>query len=129
MNSELQQEQKRVDSVMETIHEEISRLEEETAKSKNEVVHIRKHFWDEIKVNTDSFDDYLETIIGLRQEAQALSVSQSTHRHASKRLSTLRRMQEVPYFGRIDFIEEGILLRKKSILESPHLVIRVEKIS
>ena len=107
MNSELQQEQKRVDSVMETIKEEINRLEEETARRRNEVVQIRKHFWDEVKVNTDTFDDYLETIIGLRQEAQALSVSQSTHRHASKRLSTLRRMQEVPYFGRIDFIEEG----------------------
>ncbi|WP_413380749.1 RNA polymerase recycling motor HelD [Alkalihalobacillus sp. 1P02AB] len=107
MNSELQQEQKRVDRVMETITEEISRLEEETTKRRNEVVHIRKHFWDEVKVNTDTFDDYLETIIGLRQEAQALSVNQSTHRHASKRLSTLRRMNEVPYFGRIDFMEEG----------------------
>lgn len=107
MNSELQYEQKRLDSVMETITEEITRLEEETSKRKNEVVHIRKHFWDEIKVNTDTFDDYLETIIGLRQEAQALSVSQSTHKHASKRLSTLRRMEEVPYFGRIDFMEEG----------------------
>ena len=107
MNSELQQEQKRVDSVMETIHEEISRLEEETSRRRNEVVHIRKHFWDEVKVSTDNFDDYLETIIGLRQEAQALSVNQSTHRHASKRLSTLRRMQEVPYFGRICFFEEG----------------------
>src|SRR3954447_13219001 len=107
MNSELQQEQKRVDSVLETIHEEISRLEEETARRRNEVVHIHKHFWDEVKVNTDTFDDYLETIIGLRQEAQALSVNMSTHRHASKRLSTLRRMQEIPYFGRIGFIEEG----------------------
>ena len=107
MNPELQQEQKRVDRVMETIHEEINRLEEETARRRNEVVHIRKHFWDEVKVSTDSFDDYLETIIGLRQEAQALSVSQSTHRHASKRLSTLRRMHEIPYFGRIDFIEDG----------------------
>ena len=107
MNSELQQEQKRIDSVMETIHEQINRLEDETSRRRNEVVHIRKHFWDEIKVSTDSFDDYLETIIGLRQEAQALSVSQSTHRHASKRLSTLRRMQEVPYFGRICFLEEG----------------------
>ena len=96
-----------MDSVMETITEEINKLEEETSRRKNEVVHIRKHFWDELKVNTDTFDDFLETIIGLRQEAQALSVSQSTHKHASKRLSTLRRMQEVPYFGRIDFIEEG----------------------
>lgn len=108
MNSEFLQEQKRVDSVMETITDQISKLEEETSRRRNEVVNIRKHFWDEIKVNVDTFDDFLETIIGLRQEAQALSVSQSTHRHASKRLSTLLRMQEVPYFGRIDFIEEGI---------------------
>ncbi|WP_251551613.1 RNA polymerase recycling motor HelD [Neobacillus muris] len=107
MNAEFQLEQKRVDNVMEILAEQISGLEEETSRLRNEVVHIRKHFWDEIKVNTDTFDDYLETIIGLRQEAQALSVSQSTHKHASKRLSTLHRMQEVPYFGRIDFIEAG----------------------
>lgn len=108
MKSEFQQEQKRLDNVMETISEQLSRLEKETLERKNEVVNIRKHFWDEIKVNMDTFDDYLETIIGLRQETQALSVSQSTHKHASKRLSTLRRMQKVPYFGRIDFLEEGI---------------------
>lgn len=108
MKSEFLQEQKRVDHVMETITEQISKLEEETSRRRHEVVHIRKHFWDEIKVNVDTFDDFLETVIGLRQEAQSLSVSQSTHRHASRRLSTLRRMKEVPYFGRIDFIEEGI---------------------
>ncbi|MBM7675735.1 RNA polymerase recycling motor HelD [Gracilibacillus alcaliphilus] len=107
MKSELQQEQKRADSVIRTIAEEMNRLEAETVKRKNEVVHIRKHFWDEVKINTDTFDDYLETIIGLRQEAQALSVSQSSHKHASERLATLHRMQRNPYFGRIDFIEEG----------------------
>ncbi|TDL30806.1 helicase [Jeotgalibacillus sp. S-D1] len=107
MNPKLQQEQKRVDIVMETITDEISRLEKETSKRRGEVVQIRKHFWDEVRVNTDTFDDYLETIIGLRQEAQALSVSQSTHRHASRRLTKLNRMQESPYFGRIDFSEAG----------------------
>ncbi len=107
MDSEFKQEQKRVDDVMETIVAEINRLEEETSRRKNEVVQIRRHFWDEVKVNTDTFDDFLETIIGLRQEAQALSVSQSSHKYASKRLTTLRRMEEIPYFGRIDFMEEG----------------------
>ncbi|WP_339148924.1 MULTISPECIES: RNA polymerase recycling motor HelD [unclassified Sutcliffiella] len=107
MSTEFQLEQRRVDDVMETITEEIGKLEKETSKRKDEVIHIRKHFWEEVKVSTDSFDDYLETIIGLRQEAQALSVSQSSHRHASKRLTTLRKMQEIPYFGRIDFIEDG----------------------
>lgn len=108
LNSEFQQEQQRVDSVMQTIANQIRNLEEETSRRRDEVVNIRRHFWDEVKVNTDTFDDYLETVIGLRQEAQNLSVTQSTHRHASKRLSTLQRMQEIPYFGRIDLIEEGL---------------------
>lgn len=110
---ELRQEQGRVNSVKETISEQINRLEAETSKRRSEVVNIRKHFWDEVKVNLDTFDDYLETIIGLRQEAQALSVSQSTHRHTSKRLATLRRMQEAPYFGRIDFVEDGTSIAKR----------------
>lgn len=113
MKSEFQQEQQRLDIVMETISEQLSKLEKDTLQRKNEVVNIRKHFWDEIKVNMDTFDDYLETIIGLRQETQALSVSQSTHKHASKRLSTLRRMQKVPYFGRIDFLEEGMSVKEQ----------------
>jgi DNA helicase II / ATP-dependent DNA helicase PcrA len=107
MNTELRQEQERLDSIMAIITEQIGMLEDETSRRRKEVIDFRKHFWDDVKVNTDTFDDYLETIIALRQQAQNLSVSQSTHRQAFKRLSTLRRMQEVPYFGRIDFIEEG----------------------
>jgi DNA helicase-2/ATP-dependent DNA helicase PcrA len=107
MKAELSQEQLRLESIMVIITGQIGRVEEETGRLRNEVVMIRRHFWDDIKVNTDTFDDYLETIIGLRQQAQELSVSQSTHRHAYNRLSALRRMKETPYFGRIDFTEEG----------------------
>lgn len=107
MNTELRQEQERLNSVIEAITEEICKLEDETGKRRKEVVQIRKHFWDDVKVNIDTFDDYLETIIGLRQQAQDLAVSQSTYRHAYNRLSALRRMHEVPYFGRIDFTEDG----------------------
>ncbi len=107
MNSNFEQEQQRVENVMTVIAEQIGKLEKETTKRRDEVVSIRKQFWDEVKVNTDTFDDFLETIISMRQEAQALSVSQSSHKHASTRLSTLHRMQKVPYFGRIDFKEQG----------------------
>lgn len=107
MNNDLRQEQERLDQVTGTIMEQISKLADETVRRRGEVVHIQKHFWDEVKVNTDTFDDYLETIIGLRQQAQALTVSQSSHRHAKSRLSVLKRMQKTPYFGRIDIIEEG----------------------
>ncbi|MEG0472951.1 MAG: RNA polymerase recycling motor HelD [Solibacillus sp.] len=107
MDLPFQQEQKRVDHVMEVITEQMNHLEKETSQRRNEVINIRKHFWDEVKVNSDTFDDFLETIISLRQETQALSISQSTHKHASKKLATLHRMQKIPYFGRIDFMEEG----------------------
>ena len=107
MDTEFRQEQERVNSVMETITEQISKVEGETTRRRKEVVDFRKHFWDDVKVNTDTFDDYLETIISLRQQAQNLSITQSTHNQAFKRLSALQRMQEVPYFGRIDFTEEG----------------------
>ncbi|WP_456274816.1 RNA polymerase recycling motor HelD [Bacillus sp. AK031] len=107
MTRETQQEQARLDEVTEVISEQVEKLEHETAKRRSEVVDIRRNFWDEVKVNTDTFDDFLETIISMRQQAQDLSVSQTTHRHASKKLSTLKRMKESPYFGKIAFTEEG----------------------
>lgn len=107
METKLWQEQERLDSVMQAITEQISKLEDENIRNRKEVVDFRKHFWDDVKVNTDTFDDYLETIISLRQQAQNLSVSQSTHRQVFNKLNVLHRMQDVPYFGRIDFTEEG----------------------
>lgn len=107
MDSIFQKEQKRVDGVIETITEQINKLEKESSLRQKELGYIRKHFWDEIKVNLDTFDDFLETVIGLRQETQAISANQGTERLATQKLSKLRRMKEVPYFGRIDFMEQG----------------------
>ncbi|UOQ45907.1 UvrD-helicase domain-containing protein [Halobacillus salinarum] len=108
MNKDHQIEQDYLNKVMSTIAHQIEEVEADTAKRKKTVVHIRKHFWDDLKVNMDTFDDYLETIIGLRQQAQDLSVSQTTHRHAYNRLGKLKRIEKSPFFGRIDFVEEGM---------------------
>lgn len=108
MSQELQQEQQRVDQVIGIIQDQINEYEEATARRRQEVVDIRKHFWEDVTVNTDNFDDFLETIISLRQQSEVLSLSQGSHRQSSKRLSQLQRMQDVPYFGRIDFAEEGM---------------------
>ena len=92
---------------METIASQINEVETDADKRKEEVIHIRRHFWDDLRVNMDTFDDYLETIIGMRQQAQDLSVSEVTHKHAYNRLARLKRIEEIPFFGRIDFVEEG----------------------
>ncbi|WP_059045657.1 RNA polymerase recycling motor HelD [Paenibacillus rubinfantis] len=107
MDKELKREQERLDHVMEILAESIGELEEDTSRRRNEVVEFRKHFWEDVTVNLDNFDDFLETVISLRQQAEVLSLSQSSHRQASKRRAALLRMQENPYFGRIDFAEEG----------------------
>ncbi|MEG9297771.1 RNA polymerase recycling motor HelD [Mangrovibacillus sp. Mu-81] len=107
MKAEIVQEQERVNQVLETINDQIGSLTKETGRRKDEVREIRKNFWDEVKVNTDTFDDFLETVLSLRQQAQVLTVSHSTHSQAVKKLSSLRRMKEKPYFGRIDFLEDG----------------------
>lgn len=73
MNKKLDQEQKRLDTVIETITQQIDKLENETGRRRAEVINIRKHFWDDVKVNTDTFDDYLETVINLRQQGSVTS--------------------------------------------------------
>ncbi len=108
MDKELRQEQDRLDRVMEVLSEQIGKVEEDAMRQRKEVVDIRKHFWEDVTVNQDNFDDLLETIISLRQQAEVLSLSQGTHRQSSKRLASLRRMHENPYFGRIDFAEDRV---------------------
>lgn len=106
MDAAFQREQQRITEVIQTINNELQQLVGESSQLKNERNDIQKYFWDEVKVNVESFDDYLETMIGLRQETQALAVNQSMHRHANKKSSKLRKMKENPYFGRIDFRED-----------------------
>lgn len=100
-------EQKRLNDIIKIISKQIDVLENEAQKHKEDVIYQRRHFGDEVKVNMDTFDDFLESIIHLRQEAQSLTVSEKIYKHASERLSTLKRMKEKPYFGRIDFKEHG----------------------
>lgn len=107
MEQQLKQESQWLQQVQEAIAKERFLLDGDASRLKEEVIRIRREFWDEVRVNTDSFDDYLETIIGLRQEAQELAVRQTLHGQASKRLEVLNRMLDKPYFGRIDFKEDG----------------------
>lgn len=108
MSNGKEREQKRLNEVMEMINSEINDLQKEAQKRKEEVIFQRRHFGDEVKVNMDTFDDYLESIIHLRQEASSLTVSERIYKQVSDRLSTLQRMKEKPYFGRIDFKENDM---------------------
>ncbi len=107
MDAMKQQEQARVDRVVKVIQDRIEALEQQSAHYKDQIVDIRKHFWDDVTVNVDHADDILETHYSIRQQAELLAERERGHKHAQKQLKNFMRLKDSPYFGRIDFVEEG----------------------
>lgn len=101
------EEQQRVTDVVTKIGERIKELEAELGVVKTDVTDIRKHFWDDVTVNFNNPDDILETATSIKQQAEILSERERRHRHAAASLYKLTRLIRSPYFGRIDFTEEG----------------------
>ncbi|MBQ4898874.1 UvrD-helicase domain-containing protein [Paenibacillus sp. Marseille-P2973] len=102
-----QEEQQRVEYVADRIEDNISRLEREVGSVRGDVVTMRKEFWDEVTVNFSEADDVGETSTSLRQQSQVLSEREKSHQHASAALDKMKRLKQSPYFGRIDFAEDG----------------------
>ncbi|CAH1197669.1 DNA helicase IV [Paenibacillus plantiphilus] len=100
-------EQQRVDEVVSEISRRIHLLEQETLDTKSEMIDIRKNFWDDVTVNFDDAAERAETFASLKQQAELLSERERTHRQAALQLRTLNKLQHSPYFGRIDYAEEG----------------------
>jgi DNA helicase II / ATP-dependent DNA helicase PcrA len=106
-HAEWKEEQQRVDRVMGVIRTGMEELEERLGTIKEQVVDIRKHFWDDVTVNLDEPDDQIESYFSLKQQAELLSERERSHRNAQQLYTKLRRLNQSTYFGRIDFQEAG----------------------
>ena len=102
-----QEEQARVTKVTTKIGNKISQLEASVGDIREVVIDMRKDFWDEVTVNFSNPDDLGETSTNLRQQSQVLAEREHAHLQSSKLLKKYRKLVESPYFGRIDFQEEG----------------------
>lgn len=100
-------EQTRVTDVTTTISGKITQLEAEVGLVRGDVISMRKEFWDEVTVNFSNPDDLGETSTNLRQQAQVLSERERSHLQSTKALKKYKKLVNSPYFGRIDFREEG----------------------
>jgi DNA helicase-2/ATP-dependent DNA helicase PcrA len=104
---EWRDEQARVDRVVREIGKRAAAFEKQAGTVKEEIVEIRKTFWDDVTVNFEDAVETAETMASLKQQAEVLGERERLHRHAKDQLSKLKRLQASPYFGRIDFREEG----------------------
>ncbi|WP_211747621.1 RNA polymerase recycling motor HelD [Paenibacillus sp. Marseille-Q4541] len=106
-DKEWQLEQARVDEVTRQIRQAITKLEKEVGSVRGEVVEMRKDFWDEVTINFSEADDVGETSTNLRQQSEVLSERERSHKNTFQALGKMNKLVSNPYFGRIDFTEDG----------------------
>ncbi|XID91494.1 RNA polymerase recycling motor HelD [Paenibacillaceae bacterium WGS1546] len=102
------QEQERLDRVTEKLQERIAELEPEVAGLQSQAGDIRKRFWEEVTVNTSTDEDFEETFHSIKQQEALLSERERSYRLRVQQWKSLNRLLQSPYFGRIDFREDGL---------------------
>ncbi|WP_311774320.1 RNA polymerase recycling motor HelD [Listeria booriae] len=103
LNKNQKVEEARMHHVLEVIEQKTAQLKQKQGNLSTDVIDLRKNFWDEIKVNLETFDDRLETALSIKQQAEFLAERELTHHHRDKALQILRKLKDSPYFARVDF--------------------------
>lgn len=103
LNKNQKVEEARMHHVLEVIEQKTAQLKQKQGNLATDVIDLRKNFWDEIKVNLETFDDRLETALSIKQQAEFLAERELTHHHRDKALQILRKLKDSPYFARVDF--------------------------
>lgn len=106
-NQEWEKEQSRIDKVVEVIEDKVDKMSLHKKGVQEGIVDLRRNFWEDVTVNVDEPDDIIETQASIKQQAELLSERERNHGQMSRQLKLLDRLSNSPYFGRIDFLEEG----------------------
>ncbi|MBU9713173.1 UvrD-helicase domain-containing protein [Bacillus tamaricis] len=93
---------------MDVISQKMEDISENVGGLKEGIIELRKNFWDEITVNLDDAHEVGETFTSIKQQTEMLSERERTHKHYYTKYKNLLKLKENPYFGRVDFSEEGV---------------------
>ncbi|MGG1634426.1 RNA polymerase recycling motor HelD [Paenibacillus sp. NRS-1760] len=103
-----QQEQERLDMVTKQLQASIAELEPEVDQLRDQAADIRKRFWEEVTVDTSTDEDFEETFLTIKQQSAVLSERERSHAQLKRQWKSMNRLLPSPYFGRIDFHEDGL---------------------
>lgn len=101
------QEQEWLKQVKEKLKSGIANLEPEVGRLKEQATDIRKRFWEEVTVNTSTQEDFEESFFTITQQDAVLSERERSHARKLQQWKNMKRLLPSPYFGRIDFHEDG----------------------
>lgn len=102
-----QMEQERVQFVVDVMNKKAKKLFTNAGQVSSDVLELRKNFWQDVTVSLDEPDDIVETAASIKQQAELLFHRELTKKQMDTQQKTLARLKFSPYFGRIDFFENG----------------------
>ncbi|MCY8030204.1 UvrD-helicase domain-containing protein [Bacillus inaquosorum] len=106
-DKEWKEEQSRIDEVLQELGKKERFLETSAGGLKHDIIGLRKSFWEDVTVNLDDAHEAVETMASIKQQAELLSDRERNHRRMDQQLKRIHQLKASPYFGRIDFIENG----------------------
>ena len=107
LERELNHEKDRLRYVESRIHEQLEKVEQLVGEKRSDTEEIKRNFWDNVTVNLTNDTERIETFTSIQQEARVLAEQERNQQEAERQLATLKRLADSPYFGRVDFREEG----------------------
>ena len=98
-------EQKHLDRILKMIRAKKSELSSSIKSAEGEAQDLNSHFFDDVKLDYDGYSTSMETALSIHQQQQLLDERQNAWQHAAKQLSTVQKLEQRPYFARVDFKE------------------------
>ncbi|OXM13393.1 RNA polymerase recycling motor HelD [Paenibacillus herberti] len=102
-----QEEQGRLERVRNKLQARITELEPEVTGLRDQATDMRKRFWEDVTINTSTDEDFEETFHNINQQSAVLAERERGHKLLTQQWKNLKRLLPSPYFGRIDFQENG----------------------
>ncbi|MGQ3478725.1 RNA polymerase recycling motor HelD [Paenibacillus sp. TY11] len=106
-------EQERLERVRNKLQARIAELEPEVTGLRDQATDIRKRFWEEVTINTSTDEDFEETFYTINQQSAVLAERERRYKLLTQQWKSLNRLLPSPYFGRIDFQEDGLDLSEQ----------------
>jgi len=98
-----QEETARLSRVLAEIHDQLDEARATLRHRKGQVITARASMWEDLPHQIQDFEDLIE----MTQNQILLDAQEREYRQAAAKVRRLEKMAYSPYFGRIDFLEEG----------------------
>ncbi|MHA8110137.1 RNA polymerase recycling motor HelD [Lactobacillaceae bacterium Melli_B4] len=100
-------EQHHLDVVEDEIRTQKHKFEISAKKAEQDESAIQDNFYNDVRLNSGTYSGLMDTSVSIRQQQQLLDERQNSWNNATAQVEKLKRLQERPYFARLDLHEAG----------------------